>query len=160
MFVMQTIRHSGVQASAVRLKVAHRVFAKLIDLSLVTFLAAFVLYPVGPLMGFLYSLLGDGMQKGPFRGQSLGKKLMGLQVLHTLRQEPANYRDSMFRNAPVGVATFFGFIPVWGWLILGLIGVPLMVIEIYLMLRIEKGHRLGDVMADTEVIEIPRDSVD
>jgi hypothetical protein len=28
-----------------------------------------------------------------------------------------------------------------------------MLMEIYLMLRVEDGHRLGDVMGDTEVIE-------
>ena len=78
---------------------------------------------------------------------------MRLQVVHTLRRQPANARDSVYRNAPVGVATFFALIPVWGWLILCLIGVPLMLMEVYLMVSVETGHRLGDVMGDTEVIE-------
>ena len=51
------------------------------------------------------------------------------------------------------MATFFAIIPIWGWLILALIGVPLMLMEIYLMLSVETGHRLGDVMGDTEVIQ-------
>jgi hypothetical protein len=38
-------------------------------------------------------------------------------------------------------------------IILGLIGLPLMVMEVYLMISVETGHRLGDVMGDTEVIE-------
>ena len=62
----------------------------------------------------------------------------------------------MIRNAPVGVATFFAIIPVWGWLILLLVGIPLLLIEGYLMFRVESRQRLGDVMADTEVILAPR----
>jgi hypothetical protein len=29
-----------------------------------------------------------------------------------------------------------------------------MIMEIYLMVSVETGHRLGDVMGDTEVIEV------
>ena len=93
------------------------------------------------------------MNFGPFHGQSVGKKIMRLQVINIGRQAPIKVRDSVFRNAPVGIATFFAIIPLWGWLILALIGVPLMVMEVYLMLSVESGHRLGDVMGDTEVID-------
>lgn len=141
-----------------KVSVVNRVFAKVVDL-FVFFLLAFILpYPVGPLAGFLYSLLGDGIQYKGFRGQSIGKKLFKLQVINTLQKRPANWRDSMLRNTPVGVATFFAIIPLWGWFILGLIGVPLMVMEIYLMLSVETGHRLGDVMGDTEVIEVKKEN--
>ena len=118
-------------------------------------LAALPIYPLGPLLGFAYSLLADGCNLGAFHGQSLGKKLMGLRVYSLLHWplRPASYRDSLLRNAPVGVATFFAIIPVWGWLILGLIGIPMMLMEIYLMASVHTGHRLGDVMGDTEVVE-------
>jgi uncharacterized RDD family membrane protein YckC len=144
-----TYHHSGPSA---KVSVVNRVIAKLIDLAIVFLLVGFV-YPVGPLLGFLYSVCADGIGVGGLQGQSIGKKLLRLQVVHTPDRRPATFRDSVLRNAPVGVATFFGIIPVWGWLILGLIGLPLMVMEIYLMISVETGHRLGDVMGDTEVVE-------
>ncbi len=138
-----------------KVSVFNRVIAKVIDIVVVFTFAAVLPYPLGPFVGFAYSLLGDSMSFGPFRGQSVGKKLMKLQAVSTLRHGPASLRDSALRNAPVGVATFFAIIPVWGWLILALVGIPLMVMEIYLMLSVETGHRLGDVMGDTEVVEAP-----
>lgn len=149
MFFALPLQHSQIKVSVI-----NRVVAKMIDILIVVAVAAILPYPLGPLLGFLYSLFGDGMSFGPFNGQSVGKKVMKLQVLNLIRKEPATYRDSALRNAPVGVATFFAIIPIWGWLILGLIGIPLMVMEIYLMLSVETGHRLGDVMGDTEVIEL------
>lgn len=136
-----------------KVRVLNRVIAKVIDIVLVFAVAAFLPYPLGPLLGFSYSLTADGMNFGPFHGQSVGKRAMRLQVLNTREKSPASVRDSVLRNAPVGVATFFAIIPVWGWLILALIGIPLMVMEIYLMVSVETGHRLGDVMGDTEVVE-------
>jgi len=140
----------------IKVSVVNRVVAKFIDIAIVFLVAAIFPYPLGPLLGFLYSLLADGIQYKTFNGQSVGKKLMKLQVVNTITKKPATYRDSVLRNAPVGVATFFAIIPVWGWLILGLIGIPLMIMEVYLMLTVETGHRLGDVMGDTEVIELGR----
>jgi hypothetical protein len=140
-----------------------RVGAKFIDLAVVMLLAA-AYYPVGPLLGFLYSILADALPIKGFSGQSIGKKLMKLRAV-SLRpgasarvgkdgKPSLSYRDSLFRNAPVGVATFFALIPIWGWAILALIGFPLMIVEIYLLVRAPRGQRLGDVMADTEVVEI------
>jgi hypothetical protein len=92
------------------------------------------------------------MSFGPFSGQSVGKRLLKLRTRNLVHGGPAGYRDSLLRNAPVGIATFFAIIPVWGWLILGLVGLPLMVMEVYLMATAANGHRLGDVMGDTEVV--------
>ena len=136
-----------------RAGVANRVIAKVVDLFLIVSVAAVLIYPLGPLLAFAYSLAADGMNFGPFKGQSIGKKLLKIRVVNTKTDQPATLRDSLLRNTPVGVATFFAIIPVWGWLILGIIGLPLMLMEIYLMATVETGHRLGDVMGDTEVIE-------
>lgn len=138
----------------IKVSVINRVIAKVIDLLIVVAVAAILPYPLGPILGFLYSLLGDGIHYKGLEGQSVGKKLLRLRVLHTQHKRPANFRDSALRNTPVGVATFFAIIPVWGWLILALIGIPLMVMEIYLMISVDNGHRLGDVMGDTEVVEL------
>ena len=144
--------------NSMKVGVVNRVFSKLIDIIVVFLIALLVVYPVGPLVGFLYSLLADGMNFGPFRGQSIGKKIFRLSVVSTQTRKKATWKESALRNSPVGLATFFAIIPVWGWLFLILIGLPLMLMEIYLMVTVESGHRLGDVMGDTEVIEIPRRS--
>ncbi len=149
MLSLQTAGHAKVG-------VVNRVVAKMIDLVIVIGVAAILPYPLGPLLGFLYSLFADGIHFKGLQGQSIGKRAMGLQVLNVKTGKTATYRDSALRNAPVGVATFFAIIPVWGWLILGLIGIPLMIMEIYLMATVEAGHRLGDVMGDTEVVQRPK----
>ena len=130
----------------------NRVAAKLVDFFIVMSASAVLPRVVGPLLGFGYSMLADGFRGGPFYGQSVGKRLFGLQVVHQKTGEVASFRDSIIRNTPVGVATFFAIIPIWGWIILFFIGLPLMLIEIYLIARVARGHRLGDVMADTEVV--------
>jgi uncharacterized RDD family membrane protein YckC len=141
-----------------KVHVVNRVIAKLLDFLIVFALAIGFPYPIGPLLGFIYSILADGVNFKTFHGQSVGKKVMKLEVRSKVRGKPANWRDSILRNTPIGVVTFFAIIPVWGWLILVVIGVPVVLMEIYLMLRGEKGNRLGDVMADTEVIEIKEGS--
>lgn len=141
-----------VATDEVRVQPLPRVFAKFIDLFIVMILAALI-YPIGPLIGFLYSIFADALPLKGFSGQSFGKKVFKLKVVSTkLGDPPIRWRDSIFRNAPVGVATFFGLIPVWGWAILALIGFPLMIIEIYLLVKAPRGQRLGDVMADTRVV--------
>ena len=145
-FVMQ-------MGTEIKVGVLNRVVAKLIDLFLVFLIGALLPYPIGPLAGFSYSILCDGFNFKGLRGQSIGKRLLKLQVINKVTGKPASWRDSLLRNSPVGIATFFGIIPIWGWLILALIGLPLMIMEVYLIATVESGHRLGDVMADTEVIE-------
>jgi uncharacterized RDD family membrane protein YckC len=151
----------------------------MVDIFIVLVLAALPLYPVGPLLGFVYSLIADGL-KLPGRGtqsvqgQSVGKWIFKLRVVMVVTRRvgepgnggmaeaetvvrervPASIKASALRNAPVGVATFFAIIPVWGWIILGIVGIPLMIMEIYLMATVETGHRLGDVMGDTEVVHV------
>lgn len=153
----------AVPAENGRANPVRRVGAKFIDLAVVMLASAIVVYPLGPLVGFVYSILADALPFRGFSGQSVGKKLLKLRAV-SLRPgggkigedgRPAlSYRESIFRNAPVGVATFFALIPIWGWAILALIGFPLMIVEIYLLVRAPRGQRLGDVMADTEVVEL------
>lgn len=151
---------NGAIIDSSRAQPVRRVLAKFVDLFVVMFTSAVVIYPLGPLLGFLYSLVADALPFKGFAGQSLGKKLFKLKVISTKpgAQISANskltYRESIYRNAPVGVATFFALIPIWGWAILALIGFPLMIVEIYLLIRAPRGQRLGDVMADTEVVEL------
>jgi len=149
----ESLKQSLPPRARVKFLVAQRVAAKMLDLLLAGILGAVIFWPVGPLVGFLYSILGDGIHGMGFEGQSVGKKLMGLRVVRMPGGLPARLKDSAVRNLPVGVATFFAIIGFWGWIICILVGVPLMLIEITLMLRMDGETRLGDVMASTRVIE-------
>lgn len=129
-----------------------RCIAKGIDLCVIFFLSIVLPYPLGVLLGFIYTLIHDGIRDG----QSLGKRLFHLKVIHLPEKNACTIRESAIRNAPLGVATLFGIIPFWGWIILILLGIPLVALEVYLMLTQSNGGRLGDVMGDTKVVEVPR----
>ncbi|MBI3534508.1 MAG: RDD family protein [Deltaproteobacteria bacterium] len=77
-----------------------RIIAKIIDLLLFMLLAIVLPLPLGPLLGFLYSLFADGFCFANFRGQSIGKKIMRLKVIHRLQKRPANFKESALRNLP------------------------------------------------------------
>lgn len=127
---------------------ARRLVAKAIDLAIVLFLAALPLYPLGPLLAFAYILSADG-----YEGRSVGKRLLGLVVIYTEAGAPARYRDSFVRNSTVAVPVLFFMVPIVGWFLWILIGIPILAIELYLMTRLEAQARLGDTMADTKVSE-------
>lgn len=109
-------------------------------------------HPVGVLLGLLYTLFQDALIKEAGGGQSLGKKFLKLRVHCKEGPGPLSLRESAIRNSPLAVAQFFAIIPFWGWIILVLLGVPLVLMEIYLMKNKPNGERLGDVMAETEVL--------
>ena len=129
--------------------VLNRLIGKAIDLTLVIALAAVPLYPAGPLAAFLYILICDGLKNG----QSFGKRVVGLRVVHTTTGKPAVFRDSVVRNSTVAIPVLFFMVPIVGWLLWFLIGIPILAIEIYLMTRLDQHARLGDTMADTKVSE-------
>jgi len=127
--------------------VLNRLIGKAIDLTLVIALAAVPLYPAGPLAAFLYILICDGFMQG----RSLGKRVVGLRVINTTTGKPASFKDSITRNSTVAIPVLFFMVPLVGWLLWFLIGIPILAIEIYLMTRLEQHARLGDTMADTQV---------
>jgi len=127
----------------------NRVIGKSIDLLIVIALASIPLYPASPLAAFLYILICDGL-KG---GQSLGKRVVGLGVVNTLTGKESDFRDSIVRNSTVAVPVLFFMVPLVGWILWIVIGIPILAIELYLMTRLEQQARLGDTMADTKVID-------
>lgn len=129
-----------------------RCIAKGIDLCVIFLFSVVLPYPVGVLLGFIYTIIHDGL----FGGQSLGKRIFHLRAVQLADEQPCGLRESVIRNSPLGVAALFGIIPFWGWIILVILGIPLMALEIYLMITQPGGSRLGDVMADTKVIEVAR----
>lgn len=129
----------------------NRLIAKAIDLIIVIGLASMTgtFGIAGPLAAVLYVLIADGF----FNGRSVGKKLIGLKVANITANKPATFKDSIIRNAPLGVGVFFYIIPVWGWVLWLVIGIPIIIMEIYLMKSLENHTRLGDTMAETQVLE-------
>lgn len=132
-----------------------RIVAKLIDFALVMVLGAVLPWLFGPIFALAYSLCADGIKIGPTRGQSIGKKLLGLKVESISKSPPhIGIKESIIRNAPLGIITLFALIPIWGWGLLILAGIPIAITEVYLMYRMEHSQRFGDVMADTIVVQL------
>lgn len=124
-----------------------RLIAKSIDMFIVLILSLFF-YPVGLILSLIYLTIADSLQNG----QSVGKRFIGFAVISLEDGKPCSMKQSFIRNLPLLVPLFFAIIPFWGWVISLIIGVPLIILEIYLLYKLDSGHRLGDVMADTTVI--------
>ncbi|MBI5234384.1 MAG: RDD family protein [Deltaproteobacteria bacterium] len=130
-----------------------RSIAKFIDLLITS--ALYVYHPlVGPLSAITYILISDGL-KG---GKSLGKRIAGLNVISTSREgRLCNFIDSIKRNSPFGaivaVDFVFGWIPYAGIAIVFLFAGAVLAYEAMLAYNDPKGLRIGDRIADTEVVE-------
>ncbi len=129
-----------------------RLLSKFIDLLIA---GAFFAFPtiVGPLAGLTYALIADGL-KG---GQSLGKRITGLEVLSTYRGlRPCDFRESMIRNIPIALVIaiyiIIGWIPFVGKPLSFLAAAVVFGYEIYLMSNDIYGLRLGDRLAQTRVV--------
>ena len=134
----------------------HRALAKAVDLALLVLLSVLLPHPAGVFLGLIYVIVQDGLPGA----QSVGKRLFKLRVVMFSGvgdgglgpQKPCDLTRSAIRNAPLAVATFFAIIPLWGWALAILVGVPMLAMELYLMVTRTHRTRLGDVMADTRVI--------
>ena len=128
--------------------VAKRILARLVD-GLVAWALALVLPPIGILVGLMYLAVADGVQKG----QSLGKMVFGLEVIMP-DGSPCDVRSSIYRNIPFELALLFAAVPLLGWILLIIAGIPILLIELWLVIADHDGHRLGDRVAGTTVIEL------
>lgn len=77
---------------------------------------------------------------------------MGFAVISLDDGTPCSLKQSVIRNLPIVIPMVFAIIPLWGWIFCSILSVPLMLMEVYLLFKLDSGHRLGDVMADTTVI--------
>ncbi len=127
----------------------NRMIGKAIDL-IIAIAFASILYPAGPLAAFLYILICDGLRNG----QSLGKIVVGTYVVNVETNQRANFKDSIIRNSPIALIVLFLLIPLWGWILWFIVGLPVLAMEIYLMKSVDNQLRLGDTMADTRVLEL------
>lgn len=127
----------------------NRFLAKFIDFLVIGTLATIVKAPIGSLAALTYSLIADGF----FDGRSLGKKLIGLRVVNLKTGLPCSYRDSIMRNIPIGLTVLFALIPILGWILLFTAGLVMILFESYLIYSDSGGIRIGDIFADTQVID-------
>ncbi|MFM8899090.1 MAG: RDD family protein [Burkholderiales bacterium] len=80
-------------------------------------------------IGFLaYTLFRDGMSNG----QSVGKRLTKIAVVHAKNEQPCTYWQSFVRNVPMVILGFFDLIPIVG----------------------KQRRRVGDFMASTKVVRL------
>jgi uncharacterized RDD family membrane protein YckC len=126
-----------------------RFLARLIDVSVAW--GIFVLGErVGAVLALLFLLFADGM----FQGQSAGKRICGIKVVHVPTRTAARNRDSALRNAPFAFVVILSMMPpplglyafFAGALVVG--GV-----EGLRAVRDPLGLRLGDVWAQTQVVD-------
>ncbi len=120
-----------------------RVVAKLGDLLVAGCFAWFV-PGVGPGFAIAFLLLADGLPNG----QSPGKRLLGVKVVHVPSRRPASVRHAVVRNLPVALAFAFAMNP-----FLAFVAVPIALFELYMLYEDGLGIRIGDVFADTQVVD-------
>jgi len=128
--------------------VLNRFIAKAIDF-LIGWALALVLPPVGALAGLLYILIADGFR----HGHSPGKRLIGLEVIHEADGSNISFKESIERNIPFAIVYFFSIIPFLGWLLFIIVGLPILLFESYLVWHDDKGIRVGDILAQTQVVD-------
>lgn len=138
------------------LKVAKlvRLIAKSIDLFLM-FALAFVFYPFGIVVAVIYGSVCDSWGVG----QSIGKKYLGFRVISLEDGSPCSFKQSLVRNLPITLPFSFLIFPIWGWALFFLLALILFGFEGYLIVNLDSGHRLGDVIADTSVLSITGDAI-
>ncbi len=129
----------------------NRFLAKFIDFLLIGALSQ-ILKPVGPLAGLTYILISDGL----FQGRSLGKRIIGLRVITKKEEKECTFRDSIIRNLTPAVVVLFSILPLIGWFLFFTVGIVILIFESYLIFTDEAGIRIGDILADTQVIEVPK----
>jgi uncharacterized RDD family membrane protein YckC len=103
---------------------------------------------VGPLLAAFYLLIADGLM----RGQSVGKKIFGVRTVTIPRRAPAGWHESLLRNAPFALVAVFYAVPLL-WPVLFVVGVPIIAFETYMIFTDRLGIRIGDIFADTQVVD-------
>jgi uncharacterized RDD family membrane protein YckC len=125
-----------------------RSLARLVDIAI-----AYILYrstgPAGVVAALLYLLFADGM----LQGQSLGKKLFGVKVIYLPTLQGARHRDSLLRNSPFAFVIVLRMMPELGLKAFILGCAVVLSIEVVRIIREPHGLRLGDLWAQTQVVD-------
>lgn len=104
----------------------------------------------GGVVALVFLSLADGLMDG----QSVGKRMFGIKVVHLPTRAPAQFRESVLRNAPLSLIVLLGMMPeplglvafAAGALVIG--GV-----EAWKVFKDPLGIRLGDVWGQTQVVD-------
>jgi len=112
---------------------------------------------VGALVGAAYVLTKDALvyelvRDPAWKNRSIGKKLLGLQVVD-LGGGDVDLAGSARRNITLALGTLLGAVPLVGWLAGTVVGAILGLLESVLVLVDPRGRRLGDRIANTQVVE-------
>jgi len=140
-----TVQVQENQVDYAKADIATRFIAALID-GVIQWVVSFIPF-IGALIGAAYMLVKDGL----FEGQSLGKKVMKLQVVE-LSGKKADFMVSIKRNAIFAIPSLIAIIPIIGWIIGGILSLIVAIIEIVTVLNDPKGRRMGDKWANSQVI--------
>lgn len=144
-------RRSSILLGERHTSIFSRFAAKGIDLLLLVALYL-ILQVFSLLVAVLVTAFFSAVQDGFGAGQSIGKRIMGLRVVDDMTGISCSLRNSFLRNFPLTVAIVFVSTPVF-WALLILLVLPVLVLELYLLLTLDSGVRLGDVLGNTLVVE-------
>jgi hypothetical protein len=125
-----------------------RTVAKVIDFVIIA-AAVEVIPKAGFFAGLVYLLIGDGL----LNGRSLGKKLIGIQVVSIDTFTPCTFRESIIRNCIFGIGFLFYKMLWFGWIFIALISF----FEFLILLGSKSKMRIGDEIAKTTVIDNPQE---
>lgn len=129
-----------------------RYLAKGLDLIVISFFA-FIISHISGILAFIlavaYALFIDAKPEW-----SLGKGAINLRVLDQETNKPISFKQSALRNSPIAILVALSLIPLFGWILMMIIAIPVLVLEAYLLYNLENHHRLGDIIADTKVVEV------
>ncbi len=103
---------------------------------------------IGPLLAAFYLLVADGLMSG----QSVGKRIFGVRTVVVPRRAPAGWHESLLRNAPFALVAIFYAVPLL-WPVLFVVGLPILGFEAYMIFTDRLGIRIGDIFADTQVVD-------
>ncbi len=129
-----------------KVDVGNRVLAAVID-GVMSYIIGFIPI-IGAIIGAAYMLLKDGL----FEGQSIGKKVMKLQVI-TEGDVKADFAVSARRNVIFAIPVIVMIVPVLGWIVAPILGLVILIIELLKVINEPKGRRIGDTWAGTQVIK-------
>lgn len=106
---------------------------------------------VGPVLAILYILMADGIFEG---GQSIGKKIFGVRVVHLPTRCSGRKRDSTLRNAPLALPVLLLMMPERLGFVAFVAGVVVIgAVEAWRVVRDPLGLRFGDIWAQTQVVD-------
>jgi uncharacterized RDD family membrane protein YckC len=124
--------------------VLHRFIAKFLDLLIVS-ASSKLIPPIGFFIGLTYLLISDGL----WQGQSIGKRIVGIYTIKVSIGEAGSFKESMLRNSTLAVGFMAGVVPYVGWIFL----VAVIGVEALLIIGNKRGIRIGDELAQTQVID-------